>query len=117
EHQNPSSEKLRLKTSLGDMTFKLYSMVAPVTVAQIMKLVRAGAYDSTRIFRVEPGFVAQLSTVQDRLTPLTPEQRGLLSKLPAEFSALVHQRGVLSMARQDNNVNSGESSFSILLGP
>ncbi len=110
------NEKLRLKTSLGEMTFVLYPQVAPQTVEQILRLVRAGAYDSIRIFRVEPGFVAQLTTVQDRQTPLTSEQQALIHKIPAEFSAMHHHRGILSMARQDNDINSGESSFSILLG-
>jgi len=89
------------------MTFKLYPHVAPKTVEQVMRLVRAGAYDSVNIFRVEPGFVAQLSTVR---------RRDGVIKLPAEFSALHHHRGILSMAHEENDINSGESSFSILLG-
>ncbi len=108
--------RLRLKTSLGEMGFKLYADVAPQTVEQISRLVRAGLYDSVRIFRVEPRFVAQLATVQDRSTPLNAQQKALVHKIPAEFSALRHRRGILSMARQDNDINSAESSFSILLG-
>ncbi len=111
-----TKERLVLHTPLGNMTFKLFSDIAPQTVEQVLRLVRAGAYDSVRIFRVEPGFVAQVSTAQDRLTPLTNEQQALLRKLPAEFSTLRHHRGILSMAREDNDVNSAESSFSILLG-
>jgi cyclophilin family peptidyl-prolyl cis-trans isomerase len=36
--------------------------------------------------------------------------------LKAEFSHLRHRRGTLSMARDDNNPDSAETSFSILLG-
>src|SRR6185369_7440944 len=34
-----------------------------------------------------------------------------------EFSSIRHVRGVLSMAREDADINSAETSFSILLGP
>ncbi len=101
-----STERLRLHTSLGDMAFRLYPQIAPHTSRQVLQLAKDGAYDGIAVHRIEPGFVAQISAVQGRP----------VKKLPAEFSGLPHRRGVLSMARQDNDVNSGESSFSILLG-
>jgi cyclophilin family peptidyl-prolyl cis-trans isomerase len=106
-----------LHTIAGDLVLVLYPGVAPQTVAQILELVRAGVYDGTAFVRVEPGFVAQLSAANDRTTPLDAKQQALVHKIPAEFSKLLHVRGVLSMAREDADVNSNETSFSILLGP
>ena len=106
---------LLLRTSAGDLLVELYPDLAPQTVAQVSKLVNAGLYDTTPFFRLERNFVLQTTTVQGRSLPLTPEQLALIHKIPAEFSTIKHQRGVLSMARQDHDPNSAETSFSILL--
>lgn len=114
--EKKATERVVFRTIAGDLVLSLYLDAAPKTVAQFLKLVRAGAYDTTHFYRVEPGFVIQLATAQDRLVPLSAEQSQLLQKLPAEFNeTLKHRRGVLSMAREDADPNSGESSFSILL--
>ncbi|HXI59952.1 MAG TPA: peptidylprolyl isomerase, partial [Polyangia bacterium] len=108
-------ERLIMRTIAGDIVLALYPDVAPNHVAQILKLARAGVYDTTHFYRVEPGFLIQLSTAADRLRPMEGGQQSLLHPLAAELSPLRHQRGVLSMAR-DIDLNSAESSFSILLG-
>jgi cyclophilin family peptidyl-prolyl cis-trans isomerase len=110
-------ERVLLRTTRGDLVLALYPDVAPKTVAQFLKLVRLGVYDSVFFHRIEPNFVAQLTDAQNRKRPLSPEQLAAITKLPAEFSALQHKAGVLSMARQDADVNSAETSFSILLAP
>ena len=45
---------------------------APQTVAHIVELAQAGAYDTTHFYRVERGFVAQTALIRDRTMPLTP---------------------------------------------
>jgi len=106
-----------MKTELGTLTLQLDPTLAPQTVAHITTLVKAGAYDGTHIFRVEPGFVAQISPVTDRQPPLSAAQLALVQNVPLEASStLKHHRGTLSMARWPDKPMSGESSFSILLG-
>lgn len=112
-----ASERLVIRTDSGDLVFQLFIAVAPKHVAQIIKLARAGVLDTTHFFRLEKGFVLQLSIAQDRTSPLNPSQIQLITKIPLEPSGLAHQRGTLSMARVDGDINSGETSFSILLGP
>ena len=112
-----ADERVLLRTTRGDLVVGLFPDVAPKHVAQILKLVRLGVYDSTWFYRIEPGFVVQLTDAGNRRLPLSSEQRAALQNLPAEFSSLPHLPGVLSMARQDADVNSGESSFSLLLAP
>jgi cyclophilin family peptidyl-prolyl cis-trans isomerase len=109
-------ERILLRTNRGDLVLGLYDTVAPKHAAQIKRLVRLGVYDSTSIVRVEPGFVAQLSNAQNRKNPLTPEQHKAIVPIPAEFSKLVHRTGILSMARDTDDVNSAETSFSFMLG-
>src|SRR5207237_1159284 len=84
--------------------------------AQIRKLVRLGVYDSTTIFRIEPGFVAQVINAQNRKNPLTPEQHRAITHIPAEFSKLKHRVGMVSMAHDNDDSNSAETSFSFMLG-
>lgn len=111
-----AKERVILSTDYGDLVLALYPDIAPRHVEQILKLVRLGAYDTTRFFRIEPGFIIQLSHIQDRIAPLTREQADGEQNLPAEFSStLRHRLGSLSMARWDDP-NSARSSFSILLG-
>ena len=109
-------ERVLMRTNRGDLVFGLYDGVAPKHAAQIRKLVRLGVYDSTTIFRIEPGFVAQVTNAQNRQKPLTKEQREAIAAIPAEFSKLKHRPGLLSMARDDDDVNSAETSFSFMLG-
>jgi cyclophilin family peptidyl-prolyl cis-trans isomerase len=104
-----------LTTVAGELLLELYPDVAPAHVQQVLKLVEAGAYDGTHFVRVEPDFVIQLAGVEDRLAPLTAEQRALIRRLPAELGDRPHRPGALSMARRDDDLDSAETSFSILL--
>jgi cyclophilin family peptidyl-prolyl cis-trans isomerase len=108
-------ERIVLHTNRGDLVIGLYDTVAPKHAAQIRKLVRLGVYDSTYIFRVEPGFVAQVVNAQNRKLALTREQHAAIAAIPAEFSHLQHHAGVVSMARDDDDINSAETSFSFVL--
>jgi cyclophilin family peptidyl-prolyl cis-trans isomerase len=112
------NEYVLMRTNRGDLVLSFYVDIAPKHTAQILKLVKLGAYDTTYIHRVEPNFVAQITNVQNRRSPITPEQLAAIVKLPAEFSSAVkHAPGLLSMAREDGDINSAESSFSFMLGP
>jgi cyclophilin family peptidyl-prolyl cis-trans isomerase len=109
-------ERILLRTTRGDVVVGLYDAVAPKHAAQIRKLVRLGVYDSTTIFRIEPGFVAQITNAQNRQKALTSEQSKAIAAIPAEFSRIPHRPGIVSMARDDDDVNSAETSFSFVLG-
>ena len=108
-------ERVLLRTTRGDLVLAFYPDVAPKHIAQILKLVRMGVYDSTWIQRVEPNYVVQLSNVQNRKRALSPEQLAAITKLPAEFSSVPHRTGTLSMAREPADPNSAETSFSMML--
>ncbi|MBI3893020.1 MAG: peptidylprolyl isomerase [Candidatus Wallbacteria bacterium] len=108
-------ERLVLRTVAGDLVLALYPDVAPRHVAQVLKLARLGVYDTTNFFRVDPAFLVQIADARERSTALTPEQRQAVVPLKAELSALKHRRGTLTMAHQDNDPDSAETSFSVLL--
>ena len=87
--------------------------VAPLTVANFEKLVRAGFYDGLIFHRVIPGFMIQGGD------PLGNGMGGAKEKIKGEFSAngvqnpLRHTRGVISMARA-MDPNSASSQFFIM---
>jgi cyclophilin family peptidyl-prolyl cis-trans isomerase len=112
----PAPQRVIFHTVAGDLVFVLFPQAAPKTVEHFLKMVAAGVYDTTAFVRVEPGFVIQVSNAADRKVPFTQAQQALIHRLPAEFNALKHERGILSMAREDADVNTAETSFSILLG-
>jgi cyclophilin family peptidyl-prolyl cis-trans isomerase len=109
-------ERVVLHTNRGDLVIALYDAVAPKHAAQIKKLVRLGVYDSTLLFRVEPNFVIQITNAQNRKQPLTPEQHKAITHIPAELSKIKHRKGIVSMARDTDDLNSAETSFSFMLG-
>lgn len=110
-------ERVVLHTVAGDVAVAFYPNEAPQTVAQMKRLFQNRVFEATHFFRRESGFVLQLAQTGDRLFPLTPEQLSLVHKLPLEIGPGVkHVAWVLSMARLTDDLNSGETSFSILLG-
>lgn len=109
------SEHVLFRTNFGDIVLGLYPEVAPKHTAQILRMTKAGVYDGMRFFRLISGFIVQIENYDTRKVPLSPEQTATVEKIPAEFSAIKHQRGLLSMARYDDP-NSAEASFSIMLG-
>ena len=109
-------ERVVLRTTAGDLVLALYPSLAPQHVGQFLELVRLGAYDTVDFFRVVPGFIVQLGEVDSRRLPLTTEQRSAIRKIPLELSELQHRRGMLSMARREEDPGSARTSFSILVG-
>ncbi len=55
----PQSQHVALKTSMGDITIKLYAADAPKTVANFVKLSGEGFYNGVRFHRVIKGFMIQ----------------------------------------------------------
>jgi peptidylprolyl isomerase len=101
---------LYLDLKHGRVEIELLVNVAPKTVAHIKELVRKGFYDGTPIHRVIPGFMAQMGD------PTGTGTGGSGETVPAEFSALKHERGIVSMARSQD-INSADSQFFICFAP
>jgi len=108
-----------LKLKDGDVKIELYQDVAPKHVERIKTLANEGKYDNVVFHRVIEGFMAQTGDVQfgnsssDKFDLNRAGTGGSnLPDLPAEFSDIPHEKGVLSMARS-SDPNSGNSQFFI----
>ena len=92
--------------------------IAPLHVERIKELTRSGAYDGVAFHRVIEGFMAQTGDVQYGLAETyQPGNAGRgasdLPNIPAEFSDLAFDTGVLGMARSQDP-NSANAQFFIM---
>ena len=103
----------------GTVTVELLPDVAPQHVARMKELAREGAYDNVSFHRVIDGFMAQTGDVAhgNMEKDYNPGRAGTGGSdkpdLPAEFSRLPFDRGVLGAARSQNP-NSANSQFFIM---
>ncbi len=110
---------LLMKTTKGEVLIKLLPDVAPAHVARIKELAREEAYDGVVFHRVIVDFMAQTGDVKFGKKggeSFNPSRAGMGGSdkpdLKAEFSAVPHVRGTVSMARSQNP-NSANSQFFI----
>lgn len=97
----------------GKIVLELYPEIAPVTVANFVKLANEGFYDGLTFHRVISGFVIQGGDPKENNTGGSGEN------IFGEFSEngfdndLSHTRGVISMARSSDDNDSASSQFFI----
>ena len=104
----------------GTITIDLFEDVAPQHAERITRLASEGAYDGVVFHRVIEGFMAQTGDVEYGKMGgnLSYAGRGGSSypNLPAEFSDVPLDRGVVGMARAQSP-NSANSQFFIMFEP
>ncbi|MCA8881895.1 MAG: peptidylprolyl isomerase [Rhodobacteraceae bacterium] len=121
----------------GTVTVDLFDDVAPQHAERLETLAKEGAYDGVVFHRVIDGFMAQTGDVKfgrlgDGLDMRRAGQGGSdLPNLPAEFSDIPFDRGVIGMARAGDPkcggapgckergefLNSANSQFFIMFSP
>jgi peptidyl-prolyl cis-trans isomerase B (cyclophilin B) len=106
-----------LETSRGRMVVEFWEKDAPKTVANFKKLARQGYFDGTGFHRIIKGFMVQAGDPKSK-NPKAPDlgtgDPGY--KIPDEFNARKHVKGVLSMANS-GTPNSAGSQFFIMHAP
>ena len=106
-------------STTGTIVIDLAPEVAPKHVAQIVALAQAGTYDDVVFHRVIDGFMAQTGDVQFGKAGGSAEAgmgQSDMPNLPAEFSSLSFDRGVIGMARSQDP-DSANSQFFIMFAP
>lgn len=107
------STKVKMKTSLGDVTLVLYDDT-PIHRDNFIKLVKENFYDGILFHRVIQQFMIQGGDPTTRVDKPGPQ----LGTIPAEFRPNHwHKKGALAAARTDNpqKASSG-SQFYIVVG-
>lgn len=105
----PEPVQIVLKTSMGDITIELYSVDAPKTVDNFLKLARQGFYNGTKFHRVIKDFMIQGG---DPLSKLTDQARwgtgGPGYTFADEINARKIVRGSLAMANAGPHTNGSQ---------
>jgi peptidyl-prolyl cis-trans isomerase B (cyclophilin B) len=106
---------VRIVTEAGDIYVELFPESAPESVRNFLNLIAIGLFDTTTFSRVVPGFVIQGGNIWTREGGVSMEMgRRARRALPDEPNKILHERGVLSMARGDEP-NSATTNFFILV--
>ena len=116
-----------IKTRFGEIILDFFEDHAPAHVKSFKDHVRSRYYDGTIFHRVVPDFVIQGGDPNTRLSNRKIHGKGGAAasfygigakrdssswRLPAELNEIMHERGVVSMAR-GSNINSAGSQFFI----
>lgn len=123
EHVNAGGPKLEIVVegeANGTIIIQLFEEVAPQHVERIMSLAESGAYDGVVFHRVIDKFMAQTGDVEFGRSDGDTSRAGMggsdMADLPAEFSDLTFERGVVGMARS-SSPDSANSQFFIMFSP
>ena len=113
EENMEKETKLKIETSAGDITVKLYNET-PKHRDNFIKLVKDGTYEGTLFHRVIKDFMIQAGDPESKKAPkgkmLGAGDVGYT--VPAEFvyPKYFHKKGALSAARQGDEVNPDKAS-------
>lgn len=111
-----ASKCVTLDTESGMIEIELFPESAPESVRNFLNLAAIGAFDSTLFNRVVPGFVVQGGNVWTRAGGVPPELgKRARRTIPDEPNKILHERGIVSMARPDEP-NMATTNFFILVG-
>jgi peptidyl-prolyl cis-trans isomerase B (cyclophilin B) len=110
-----ASRCVTLDTESGLIQIELYPESAPESVRNFLNLAAIGAFNTTTFSRVVPGFVVQGGNIWTREGGVSLELgRRARKTIPDEPNKILHERGVVSMARSDEP-NSASTNFFILV--
>jgi peptidyl-prolyl cis-trans isomerase A (cyclophilin A) len=114
---------LTLELDSGPVKIELMPEVAPQHVERVTALAEQGEYDNVAFHRVIEGFMAQTGDVEfgevgagGQVSARAGTGGSEMPDLPAEFSDVPFERGVVGMARS-SNPDSANSQFFIMFAP
>jgi peptidyl-prolyl cis-trans isomerase B (cyclophilin B) len=111
-----ASQCVSMDSEAGLIEMELYPEQAPETVRNFLNLAATGMFDTTTFSRVVPNFVIQGGDIWTREGGKVSAIMGERARrtIPDEPNKILHQRGVVSMARGDE-ANTASTNFFILV--
>lgn len=107
--------ELENEAAYGTIKIELYSNIAPKMVERFKELAKEGVYDGTTFHRINPSVIQGGDPLSKDDDP-TNDGTGRSSKpnVPAEFSDILYDTGIVGAARGQSN-DSANSQFFITL--
>ncbi len=111
-----ASQCVSFDTEAGVIEMEMYPEHAPESVRNFLNLVATGLFDTTSFDRVVPNFVIQGGNIWSREDKKVTRAMGNRARrtIPDEPNKILHERGILSMARADEP-NTATTNFFILV--
>lgn len=110
-----ASKCVKLETEVGDIEIEMFPESAPESVRNFLNLTATGLFDTTTFGRVVPGFVIQGGNIWTRNGGVNRDMGARARRtVPDEPSKILHERGIVSMARGDEP-NTATTNFFILV--
>ena len=111
-----ASQCVALDTEAGIIELEMFPESAPESVRNFLNLSATGLFDGTSFSRVVPGFVVQGGHMWSREGGKVTREIAERARrtLPDEPSKILHERGIVSMARPDEP-NKATTDFFILV--
>jgi peptidyl-prolyl cis-trans isomerase A (cyclophilin A) len=115
----PGQVAIRIETTLGPIDAELDSARTPVTVANFLRYVDGGLFDSSAFFRAvtpenQPANAVKIAVIQSRRSRSAPKGFGPIPLERTSVTGLYHRDGTLSMAR--SGPDTGSDQFFICIG-
>ena len=110
----PTDPVVVLETRSGNFVIEFFPDDAPNHVDNFLKLTDDGVYDGTIFHRVIPGFMVQGGDPLTAIAGISASQWGTGDpgyKIDAEFNNIMHERGIVSMARSSDPNSAGSQFF------
>jgi peptidyl-prolyl cis-trans isomerase B (cyclophilin B) len=112
EIKKMSETKAVIETKFGNIELKFFPDVAPNHVNNFIELAKKGFYDGTTFHRVIPGFMIQGGDPNSKSPDKSTHGMGGPGyTVKAEFNAMPHKKGTLSMARSASPDSAGSQFF------
>ncbi len=110
-----STDLVVLYTSQGPLVIEFFPEDAPNHVANFIELSRSGFYDNTAFHRIISGFMIQGGDPHTKPDSGVGQDRwgmgGPGTTIDAEFNDIMHNRGIVSMARSSDPNSAGSQFF------
>jgi len=111
-----ASKCVKFESEVGDIEMEMFPETAAESVRNFLNLVAIGLLDTTTFSRVVPGFVIQGGNIWSREGGVNQAMGARARRrLQDEPNKILHERGIVSMARTDEP-NSATTNFFILVG-
>jgi peptidyl-prolyl cis-trans isomerase B (cyclophilin B) len=112
EIKKMSETKVVIETKFGNIELQFFPDVAPNHVDNFIELAKKGFYNGTTFHRVIPDFMVQGGDPNSKSPDkATHGMGGPGYSVKAEFNAMPHKRGTLSMARSASPDSAGSQFF------
>jgi peptidyl-prolyl cis-trans isomerase B (cyclophilin B) len=109
-----ATQCVTLDTESGLIELEMFPESAPESVRNFLNLAATGLFDTTSFSRVVPGFVIQGGNIWSREKMTAQMDQRARRTIPDEPNKILHERGILSMARA-TEPNTATTNFFILV--